>query len=264
MRLVRPPRRLLAGVSVVWLLAVGPAGRADDGQSGATVEAAAPVNPTYPIAYIERPLTLPALMTEAELSAGYWWVEEEENVSTTRVTASFGLTDWWQASAWTRFYLKPDSEWGETVGVATRMRALDTARFDLAPGLSLPLLFDGDRDTWPVPAVTIHGRARIRVLRRTALYFGDNLAPFGLGDSESASIDLNSAVVSQFNEHLSMRLSAQIFHIRVYGDVRESSAGPGVFSMSLLMSPTNLIDVWLGYQLSSSSDGVVGGIAGRL
>ena len=219
--------------------------------------------PEYATIYIERPLTLPALMPQASVVSRYWWVDEEENVATTRVTAIFGLTDWWQASATTRWWLAPDREWGEGVTVASRVQALDTARVDVAPDLEVSMLFDGDRDTEAVPAVSVAALARVRILRRSALYVGDDVATFGLGDDRSASLDLNAAFVSQFSDHLAISVGTQLVHLRLFGDIRESG-GPYLPGVSLIASPASWIDCWVGWQYGSSRDGLVAGVAGRL
>ncbi|HEY8144474.1 MAG TPA: hypothetical protein VIG06_17450 [Kofleriaceae bacterium] len=217
----------------------------------------------YPTVYIERPLTLPALMTEASLRFRYWWVDDEENVATTRVTASLGLTDWWQASATTRWFVAPEREWGEVVTVASRVQALDTARVAVAPDLEVSILFDGDRNTEAIPAVSVGALARIRILKRSALYVGDDVATFGLRDDGYASVDLNAAFVSQFSDHLAISLGTRLVHIRLFGDIGESG-GPYLPAVSLIASPASWIDYWLGFQYGSSSDGLIAGIAARL
>ncbi len=202
-------------------------------------------------------------MTEASLAFRYWWVDDEENVATTRVTASFGLTDWWQASATTRWWWAPEGEWGEVVTVASRVQAVDTARVDVAPDLEVSMLFDGDRDTEAVPAVSVGALTRIRILKRSALYVGDDVATFGFGDDGSASVDLDAEFVSQFSDHLAISLSTQLVHVRLFGDIRESG-GPYLPAMSLIGSPASWIDWWVGFQPGSGSDAVFAGIAGRI
>jgi hypothetical protein len=216
----------------------------------------------YPTAYIERPLTLPASMAEVVLRHGYRWIEDDENTSTTTVRANFGATEWWQASAWTRWRVAPDREWGETVGIATRVRAIDTGRFDLAPGLSVPVVFDGDRDTAPVPWVTVDANCRIRIFRRSAVYIGHDLATFGLGNS-FVSIDLHAGYVTQFSRHLGLQIWAQLVHIRVAGDIGESG-GPYLPGATLFLSPASWLDVWIAGHTTSRSDGLSVGVAGRL
>ena len=237
-------------------------------EAGAIVELPSGGQPEYPIRFIDRPLTLPGLMAEASVGAGYWWVEDEENVSTTRVTARFGITDWWQASVSTRFWLAPEGEWGRVVGFQTRVRAIDTTRIDFAPGLYIPVVFDGDRDTEAVPLIAIDAHTRIRAFRKIAFFFGEGLVPIGLGDEASASIDLNGGFLQQLSDHHAIRMSMQFFHIRLHGDVRESGGPAGPMSITALFAPTNWIETWLGFQAASTStttaNGVIGGVAGRL
>ena len=255
-------REVVADLVAAWILAASSTARAQDASGIAAPETNPGEAEEYPTAYIERPLTLPALMSEASLRAAYWWVDEEENVSTTIVRASFGVTDWWQASAWTRWFVEPDREWAQTVGFATRALTLDTARVDVAPGLSALLRFDGDRATAPVPALTIDGNARIRVFRRGAVYVGNDLARFGFGDVASLSIDLNAAYVLQMNAHLSLHIWVQLFHIRVAGDVPESG-GPYVPGLTWFISPASWLDLWIAGYLGSRSDGISAGVAAR-
>ena len=219
--------------------------------------------PAYPTVYIERTLTLPALMTQASLAFRYWWVDDEENVATTRATATFGLTDWWQASATTRWFVEPEREWGEAVTVASRVQALDTARVDVAPDLEVSTRFDGDRDTEAIPAVSVGALTRIRILKRSALYVADDVVTFGLADEPSASVDINAAVVFQHGDHVATRASAQLMHIQAYGDGRESG-GPNRLAVSVIVSPAWWVDLWAGFELGSSSDGLFAGVAGRL
>lgn len=217
----------------------------------------------YPVVFIERPLTLPARMTQVSLSAGYSFVEEEDDVSSTRVGAVVGLTGWWQVSASTRWRLAPERAWGDVVGVGSRVLVVDTARFDFAPGLSVPVLFDGDRETGAVPAVTIDAIARIRAARGIALYLGDDLVTFGLAGDRAASIDLDAALVTQVNDHLAVRISAEVLHVRLRGDGRESG-GPYWVALMAVASPASWIDLWLGVQLQSGSDAAIAGVTGRL
>ena len=247
----------------VFVLAASSGARAQDAGDAASSNLASE-SAGYPVVYIDRPLTLPGSMAEVAAGAGYWWVEDEENVAATRVAGSVGLTDWWEAAVTTRFDLAPDRGWGQVVGVGTWLRALDTARFDLAPGLSAPLVFDGDRDTEPVPVVEIDALTRIRVLRRMALHVGDDLVPVGLGDDASVSVDLNAAVVSQMNDRFAVRVSMQLFHIRLHGDARESDGPAGPLSFTFLFSPATWLDLWLGYQVSSTANGAIAGIAARI
>jgi len=251
---------VLIGVAV-FETSVG--AQAQEAEDGASLNVAASESEGYPVAYIERPLTLPALMAEAAVGAGYWWVEEEENVANTSVSGTLGLTDWWEVRVRTRFNLAPEDGWNQVVGVGTSFRAIDTDRFDLAPGLSVPVVFDNDRSTEAVPIVRVDALARIRVFRRLALYVGNDVVPIGLGDNESVSIDLNAAVVSQMNSRFAVRASMQLFHVRLHGDVRESDGPAGPLSMTFFFSLASWMDVWLGYQLSSTADGVFAGIAGR-
>ena len=201
-------------------------------------------------------------MAQASVASGYWWVEEEENVSTTRVTASLGLTDWWQASATTRWLVVPEREWGEVVTVASRVQALDTERVAIAPGLEVAMRFDGDRDTEAVPAVTVDALARIHILKRSALYVGDGLMTVGFGNA-ATSLDVNAALVQQAGDHLAVRISSELVHIRLDGDGRESG-GPYRFDLGVIASPASWIDFSLGIQLQSAGDGIVGRVAGRL
>lgn len=219
--------------------------------------------PEYPTAYVDRPLTLPAFMAEASVVSRYWSVDDDEDVSTSRVTAIVGLTDWWQASATTRWSLAPERAWGEVVTMGSRVQALDTARVDVAPGVGVGMLFDGDRDTEAISSVTVDGRTRIRILRRSALYIGHDLVTFGLAGDRSASVDLNAAIVFQHGEHLATRASAQLMHIEVYGDGR-GSGGPNFFGVTTIVSPAWWIDLWAGFELSGSGNDVLGGVAGRL
>ncbi|HEU5057470.1 MAG TPA: hypothetical protein VFU21_13130 [Kofleriaceae bacterium] len=226
----------------------------DGGEDGST---------GYPVVFVERPLTLPARMAQVSISGARWWIEEEDDVSITSVGAVVGLTDRWQVSSSTRWRLAPEREWREIVGVGSRVLAVDTARFDLAPGLSVPILFDGDRDTGAVPAVTLDAIARIRAVRRIALYLGDDLATVGFTGDGSASIDLNATLVTQLNDHLALRISAEVLHIRLHGDGRESG-GPYWLAWMAVASPASWIDLWLGIQLQSESDAAIGGVTGRL
>jgi hypothetical protein len=143
------------------------------------------------------------------------------------------------------------------------VQALDTARVDVAPDLEVSMRFDGDRDTEAVPAVSVGALARIRILKRSALYVGDDVATFGLGDDRSASVDLNAAFVSQFADHLAISLSTELVHIRLFGDIRESG-GPYLPAVSLIESPASWIDCWVGIQYGSNSDGLFAGVAGRI
>jgi hypothetical protein len=259
------PVAVVASLSV--LFATMSSVRAQE-EAGSIVKVPSGEQPEYPIRFIDRPLTLPGLMAEASLRAGYWWVEDEENASTTSVGASFGMTDWWQASVSTRFWLAPESEWGRVVRFETRVRAIDTARIDFAPGLYIPVVFDGDRDTEAVPLIAIDAHTRIRAFRKIAFFFGENLVPIGLGDEASASINLNGSFLQQLSDHHAIRMSMQFFHIRLHGDVRESGGPAGPISITALFAPTNWIEMWLGYQAVSTStttaNGVIGGVAGRL
>lgn len=261
-RSVRGRRGSYAVVAEVAILAVSSGARAQDAEDGASLNVAASEAEGYPLAYIERPLTLPGVMAEAAVGVGYWWVEEGENVATTSVSGTLGLTDWWEARVRTRFNLAPEDGWNQVVGVGMSFRAIDTDRFDLAPGLSVPVVFDSDRSTEAVPIVRVSASARF-VFRRVALYVGNDLIPIGLGDNESVSIDLNAAIVSQMREGIAVRASMQVFHVRLRGDVRESDGPAGPLSFTFLFTPANWMDVWLGYQLSSTADGVITGIAGR-
>ncbi len=258
-----PSRRAVAALFAAWILAASTTAWAQDAGGIAAPQTTPGETQEYPTAYIDRPLTLPALMSEASLRAAYWWVDEDEDVSTTTVRASFGVTDWWQASAWTRWYVEPDRAWGQTVGIATRVLALDTARVDAAPGLSAPLVFDGDRDTQPVPRLTIDGNARIRIFRRSAVYLGHDLVTLGFGDAAFTSIDLRAGYVIQMNDHLALQIWTYLFHIRVAGDIPESS-GPSVPGATWFLSPVSWLDVWLGAHAASGAESISIGVAARL
>ncbi len=259
----RPGHRCLSALGVAVLLGYWTAPAAGQVAQTDEVDDDPDTSAEYPTVYIERPLTLPALMAQASVASAYWRVDDEENVSTTRVTASLGLTGWWQASATTRWFMAPEREWGEVVTVASRVQALDTARVDVAPDLEVSMLFDSDRDTEAIPEVSLGVLARIRILKRSALYVGDDVATFGLGDAGSASVDLNAAFVSQFSDHLAISLVTQLIHVRLFGDIRESG-GPYLPAMSLIASPASWIDCWVGFQFGSSRDGLFAGVAGRL
>jgi hypothetical protein len=250
-------------VVAACLLAAETTSLADSGQALSAEELAAPQPEAYPTAYIERPLTLPAMMAEASATAAHWWIDDEEDESTGRALASVGLTDWWQVSTRTRFFLSPERAWSETVGVASRLLVVDTARFDFAPGLDATLLFDGDRDTPGVRAVAIDSLARFRIWRRAALYLGDDLARFGFGDGRSISVDLRAAYVTQLGDHVALRVSALLVHLRAFGD-GPVSGGPSVPAMSTIVTPASWIDLWVGFQPASDSEGLFGGLSCRL
>ena len=262
-------RGVIVGVAGAWLVALGTSAFAQDG-------GAAELPERYPLVYIERPLTLPALMAETSLSAGYWWVSEPEDeepgtaeaedFARAGAGARFGITDWWQVSASTYYWLEPDDQWSQLVNLASRARVLDTELLDMAPGADAQLLFDGNRSTEPVAAVFVDAHTRIRfchrLLRRSALYLGDDLVSFGIGDFRRASIDLNAIWALQMRDHVALRFSWQIFHARLYGETQESH-GPSPQEMNLLVSPASWIDIWLGYQLRSLAQGLVAGVAVR-
>tara|TARA_R110002073_G_scaffold336372_1_gene532583 strand:- start:2102 stop:2899 length:798 start_codon:yes stop_codon:yes gene_type:complete len=201
------------GVSAAPNRAIADGGEADGSESGSTKEA-------YPAQLSLRPLTLFEGMTQATLSGGYWWINDEPNQSPVSLTARFGITDWWDASARTFLRLSPDAEWRDVVSLSTKMLAYDSARVDFAPGIHVPINFDLADDAHLFPAVALDATTRVFITKRYSVIIGKGLVPLGIG--RRASLNLNYSFVVQGKPNFGIRFSSQLFHIRLNGDVRKS------------------------------------------
>lgn len=174
-----------------------------------------------------RPLTLPQGMTQATLSGGYRWMDDEPKIASVSIRAKVGITARWDVSVKTLARVKPDVEWVKGASLATKILAYDSARLDFAPGLHVNF---GKAD-YPhlLPGVALDATTRIYILNRKSERFSKVLSvacgdgSLALAVGRRASLNLNCSIVAQGNRGYGARISAQLFHLRLNGDVREST-----------------------------------------
>lgn len=264
------PRRrfLLAIVAAAVLAECGSGGDADADEGEAAGKEAAEANEEYPAHLSLRPLTLPQGMTQATLSGGYLWIDDGPNIAPVSIRATVGITDQWDASVRTFSRLKPDVEWGEGASLSTKVLVYDSARLDFAPGISVPINFDKADDAHLFPGVAVSATARAFIVDRYAetsprivsVTCGQNLLPLKIG--RRASLDLNCSMVAQGNRGYGARISLQLFHIRLSGDVRESTFLKPSPTVTFFYSIGNWIDFAASY-VGGGYEGVFGSVALR-
>lgn len=219
---------------------------------------------SYPTELIYRPLTLPRQMIETSLSGGYWWMDEEPNTSVAWASLRYGITDCWRASVSTGFGATPEIKWVELVVLSTRHLAVDTSWLDFAPGLRAPVDLSDDEDAHMFPGVTVDATTRLYITDSMALHLGEGLVPIGI-DNKSLSIDMNYSLIAQKpGSRFGMRMSVQALHVRVYGDVRESSLSPDALLIGAFFSPNNRWDIRLTWTTRFGADAISAGLTARM
>lgn len=252
------PYRLLCPVAIVCL-AVGVSSKAHADEGAPHVAAPKKTKETYPTQLNLRPLTLFQGMTEATMTGGYWWVDDQRNIAPVSTGVTFGITDYWQASIITSFRLKPDTLWRETVRLATRILAYDSVRVDFAPGVGGLLNFDNAENAHRFPALALDATTRIHVNKHYSLTCGNALIPLSIG--RRASLDLNCSLIMQGPlNNFGIRLNAEIFHIRLNGQVRESAVLDNIPTADLIKTIGNWIDLSVTYRTGSFYKGLFGSI----
>ncbi len=218
-------------------------------------------NDAYPAQLSLRPLTLFQGMTETRVFGGYWRIQDGPNVAAVSLEARFGIIDWWDASARTLVLVRPDFEWRDVVTLATRVLVYDSARFDFAPGVLVPINFDRADGAHTFPGVALNATARAYITSRYSVICGEGLLPVSVG--RRASLDLNCSVVLQGSPNFGVRVSGQLAHIRLHGNVRESTFPGNSWALTYFYSIGNWLDVSVTNSYSGNDVGLIGGISIR-
>ncbi len=240
---------------------------ADDSETGGT--AVSGETDVYPAQLSLRPLTLFQGMAETSLSGGYVWIEDEPNIAAVSFGARVGITDWWDVSSFTFFRLAPDAEWRDVVGLSTKVLAYNSSRVDFAPGVTVPVNFDQADDTHLFPGIVLDATARIfaakwqsgSLSRVVSVSCGEGLLPLGVG--RRASLNLNCSVVGQGKPNFGFRISGELLHIRLGGDVRESSFLSTLPAVTYFHSIGNWVDLSATYRFAGDAFELSGGISIR-
>jgi len=196
-------------------------------QEGTTARLTAPVSRgEFPLSLGDRPLVLPHLMLEGTTGVEYVKLNPSLNATQIGLRAGFGILDRGQVDVFSGIFVDPDQEWSKTLAGRIAFLAYDSRDLDIAPSVLVPFDFQDGADL--VSEVRIGAETRYR-FNRMIYVFGLRDFVYFLNVPTSATqtqwqVGLNGLFGVGYSpiDRLSLELQANLFHLKLAGDVIEN------------------------------------------
>ena len=198
-------------------------------QEGAVARLTAPVSRgEYPLSLADRPLVLPHLMLEGTTGIDYVKLDPTFNATQLGLRAGFGIGDRAQIDVASGILIDPDQEWSKTLTGRVAFLAYDSRELDIAPSVLVPFDFHDGADL--ISQVGIGAETRYRFNQmiyvfglRDLLYFVN--APLSATEKQwQVGLNGGFGVGVVPIQHLSLELQANLFHLKLAGDMISNQA----------------------------------------
>lgn len=173
----------------------------------------------YPLAERARPLTLPASMGEVtpSLTFTHFGAPGDLDFDTFSLGAGFkyGLANVVEVGITSGLLLSPDFDWNRNFTLEGHYLAYDTKRFDVAPGLVIPLNFVDDT------AIGVQIDATSRYLVQGSPFFfrfGQGVVNVAVSPDFGLAVSANGGVGYQINKTFVATLDTSLLTIQLTGD----------------------------------------------